>query len=78
MVKEMVDLALNSPDHGVRSKLLLGMAKFIYPQLQSVTVRQDDAPTTAFVLNLGGDNVTIEAKPKTIDVTPETHDQAQP
>ena len=81
IIKEMVDMAMDSPDHSVRSKLLLGMARFIYPHLQSVTVKNEDAPATAFVLNLGGESVTIQAKDKAkpiIDVTPETHSEPQP
>lgn len=62
LMKEMVELAMAaSTEPRVRAQLLLGMARFVYPQLQAITVKHDDAPQTAFILDLGGGE-TLEVK----------------
>ena len=62
LIQEMVDMAVSSStEPRVRAQLLLGMARFVYPQLTAVTVKQEDAPQTSFVLNLGDRAIEVKA-----------------
>ena len=69
LIAEIVDMALHKDtEQRVKGQLLLGLARFVWPALASMTVKSEDAPQTAFVLNLAAEK--IEVKPqKSADVT---------
>ena len=73
LIAELVDLAMTCKDPAVRSKTLLGLSRYVYPTLTAVAVRNDSAPQTAFVLDLGGKGV-IEVKPEQLDTKVDTEE----
>ena len=66
LIAELVDLAMTCKDPAVRSKTLLGLSRYVWPTLTAVAIRNDSAPQTGFLLDLGGDHV-IEVKPDQLD-----------
>ena len=60
LIQEMVDLAMTAEPR-VRASMLLGMARFVYPQLTAVTIKNQDAPQTAFILNLGTETIEVKS-----------------
>ena len=66
LIGELVDLAMTCKDDAVRSKTLLGLSRYVWPTLTAIAIKQDSAPQTGFLLDLGGDRV-IEVKPEQLD-----------
>ena len=66
LIGELVDLAMTCKDDAVRSKTLLGLSRYVWPTLTAIAIKQDNAPQTGFLLDLGGDRV-IEVKPEQLD-----------
>lgn len=77
LIAELIDLAMTTKEDRVKAQVLLGISRYVYPQLQSLTVKNEEAPQTAFVLNLGSEVIEVKSGPNGSETGSKLIDAAQ-